>query len=88
MNTKGTLLSILSHFNGENQEEHEDTLITVMVSGTVSRSRVGRLLMERLINARQQMHANKAWPHFLSWNTLTARGLVMFDMMPLQLKMA
>lgn len=25
MNTKGTLLSNFSHFNGENQEEHEDT---------------------------------------------------------------
>lgn len=39
MNTKGTLLSIFSHFNGENWKEHEDTLITVMVSGTVSRSK-------------------------------------------------
>lgn len=52
MNAKGTLLSIFFHFNAENQEEHEDTPIIVMVSGSVSRYRAGRLLTERLVKAR------------------------------------
>lgn len=86
MNAKGILFSFFSILMLKTRKSMKTLLLLWWSLAVCLDTELAGCWLKDLSKQGRRIHSNKAWLHFVSWNRLTARDLVIFNTTPLQLK--